>query len=903
MNGMEVIFAAVREGWADLCRVVTAYHLPKRVSMEQALGSAEDLAAVTRSPSDGRRLADETGFAGDILVGVLPGSVSGRSPVSAEREVMDSGFAPVALWPVMFTRPESILTHRVLRGGYLAIEGKRALPCEFAGSGSVMPDASEFRRSFRGAERSLNENRRLAEGLARRPSVMERERVRIPAEEERLAEVVRTRVREVYEDSPCASSRAEKELEVILENGLAGYFLSFEEIVDHCRKRGIAVSARGSAAGSVVAYLLGISIVCPIRHGLSFSRFFNTLRSDLPDIDLDIDSAMREQVVEWFLGRAGRRGAAVSRTVTHRQRSAFRVAASAVGMGRDETDVLSGSVCRPGSAVWRERAAARALNESLLLRGIPSHLAPHPCGLVLTRGPVESMVPLHPSPSGLPVTHFDKDGIEAMGLMKMDLLGQRGLTAVSTACLRLGGDPMRVFRRGGDIQTGARELLAAGMTIGVTHVESPAMRCLLKEMKVRTMEDVARALALVRPGAAAGGGRRRYLERMRTGKAEDEDLPELRGLFADSLGVMLYQEDVSRAAEAFLGLEEASADLLRRRMASKQVAEEEIVAECRRRGMSPAKAAAVWEILSGYAGYGFCRAHAFTYGSEACGAAMLKAEHPAVYMASVMAAGGGFYGARVYLEEARRLGIRFLPPGVNTGEWLTCERGGAIVPGFRHLRGMGSGEYRKLKEGRPYRFPIDVRSAGLGPSLCRSMAAAGCFRELGFSPPEALLELEAGDGGFLGDMRPDTPSLPDYSMRTRVAMEMGLLGLPLGASPMELITRPAGTVPLSEHASRRGIRIWGRPVTARRLKAGAGFMMLEDDTGVADVFLASPLFGRTERVLVRPEATVIVRGVVENGSRIRALAAEPGPLLPEPLEPEPPEKQCRQTREGQSRWP
>ncbi|MCD4776801.1 MAG: hypothetical protein K8S15_12220 [Candidatus Aegiribacteria sp.] len=311
---------------------------------------------------------------------------------------------------------------------------------------------------------------------------------------------------------------------------------------------------------------------------------------------------------------------------------------------------------------------------------------------------------------------------------------------------------------------------------------------------------------------------------------------------------------------------------------------------CRRRGMIPSKSEAVWNVLSSYAGYGFCRAHAFTYGAVSCAAALLKAEHPALYMASVMAAGGGFYRARVYLEEARRLGVSFKPPGVNTGKWLTCERKGIIIPGFHHLRGMGSTEYEKMKDGRPYRYPFELLEAGCGMSLCRNMAAAGCFREIGFAPPVALMQLEAGNGGFFPGMPPGVPDLPDYSIETKVSMELGLLNLPLSASPLELIERPDGTIPLKLIGSIIDIRIWGRFVTGRRLAAGAGFLMLEDNTGVADVFLPSPLFGRAESILVRSEATIIVRGKVERGNRIRGLSVEAGPLSTAPLGPEPPEK-------------
>ena len=890
IRGLKITFTAIEGGWSDLCSLITSTTVPERVSTEESLAACTKLAAIVGEPSFAPVLKRELGFNGTIFVSVYPEFMSGRKPGSAEREILEQGCCPLASWPVVFSDSGSIETHRILRRGYLAIEKRNPDPCEFAGENNVLPDVGIFEGSFSGAEHSLAENRRLSELISTEPSEAGKVRNRILPEERMLAGIVKKRLRFLYDESPSARRRLEMELEVICENGLAGYFLRFYEIIEYCRSKGIAVSARGSAGGSIIAYLLGISIICPIQHGLSFSRFFNILRSRPPDIDIDIDSSRRDEVIKWFLGKAGRYGAAVSQIVTHRARSAFRVAASGLGISSREIDTLTKLLRYHDNAAWSRPASSAALQDSKLIRSIPSHLAPHPCGLVCTCEPVDTLVPLQPSPSGYDITHFDKDGIEEIGLLKMDLLGQRGLTTISLACSSLGKDPMNIFRRGGSIPDAARRLLDSGRTIGVVHVESPAMRGLLKEMKIRTMEDVARALALVRPGASAGGGRKNYLDCVHSESIHNSVLPELRSILKENLGVMLYQEDVSKAAEVLLGSDEASSDLLRRRLKKKQVDKEEIISICRRKGMRPAKAETVWEVLSSYAGYGFCKAHAFTYGAVSCAAALLKAMHPALYMASVMAAGGGFYSPRVYLEEARRLGISFEPPGVNTGKWLTCERHGKIIPGFYHLKGMGITEYEKLRDGRPYRYPFEVLEAGCGMSLCRNLAAAGCFRETGYPPPAALLQLEAGDGGFFPGMPQGIPDLPDYSIRNRVAMELGLLNLPLSASPLELIARPGGTIPLERAGSPVNVRVWGRFVTGRRLAAGAGFLMLEDNTGVADVFLPSPLFRRAESILVRSEATIIVRGRVERGGRIRGLSVEAGPLSTVPLEPEPSEK-------------
>ena len=885
--GRRFVFAALEGGWGQLCSLITSTSLPKRVPQMDIIAESDCLAAVAESIEGAELLRRELEFPGNLMVSVLPRCLSGKPPEEAEAEVAAGGFIPVASWPSLFTCPKEFRTHGVLRRGYAAIEGTAPSLVDFASADNTVPDLKLFLKAFEKAGNSLAGNAGLAAMMETLPEIPLVHRRRNPQDDRRLKSIVVEELRDRYGESASAARRAEMELNALCRGGLASYMLRFHDIVRFCRAKGIAVSARGSAGGSLVARLLGISIVCPIQHGLSFSRFYNVLRTSPPDIDLDIDSSRRDEVFQWFLKKMGRRVGAVCQTVTHRRRSAFRIAALGMGFSSVDIDELSRAMGRRTGPSWKTPAIDRALKASALLRGIPSHLAPHPCGLVCTDGPLDSIVPLQPSAAGWDIVQFDKDGVEEAGLLKMDLLGQRGLTTVSVVCSKLRQRPEDIFRKGGALAPEALETLNTGRTIGVVHVESPALRGLLREMRIRSMEDVARALALVRPGASAGGGRRNYMKCLHSGSVMRTRFSALQPVLRENLGVMLYQEDVARAAQAVLGLSEAEADLMRRRLKKGRVKSQELLTICRRRGMQPEAAQAVWDLLSGYAGYGFCKAHAFTYGAVACGAAELKSRHPAIYMASVMAAGGGFYGTRVYLEEARRMGVSLLPPGINTGRWLTTCRNGEIMPGFCHIRGMGSSEYEKLRAGRPYEFPSQVLGSGCGMKLCRNMAAAGCFRELGYSPPEALMQLEAGNCDLFPWAAPGIPSLPDYSPEVRVAMELGTMGLPLDRHPLELIPRPRGTVPLS--CWDRGGRLWGRWVTGRSLSGGAGFMMLEDETGVADIFLPAPLYERARSILAREAATIIVRGKVDDTGRFRSFGVEPGPLSVQPMEPEPPE--------------
>jgi len=292
IKGMKIVFTALEGGWSDLCGLITSTTVPERISTEESLASCAKLAAIVEESFGARMLEDDMGFNGPVFVSVYPEFMSGRKPGSMEREILEQGYCPIACWPVAFLNPDSIETHRILRRGYLTIEKRKPDPCEFADENNVLPDVGMFEGSFSGAKHSLAENKRLSELISTEPSGTDRARNRNLIEERMLAGIVKKRLISLYNESPSAHRRLELELEVICENRLAGYFLRFYEIIEYCRSKGIAVSARGSAGGSIIAYILGISIICPIQHGLSFSRFFNVLRSRPPDIDIDIDLSL-----------------------------------------------------------------------------------------------------------------------------------------------------------------------------------------------------------------------------------------------------------------------------------------------------------------------------------------------------------------------------------------------------------------------------------------------------------------------------------------------------------------------------------------------------------------------------------------------------------------------------------
>ena len=892
LGGEEVgLIAPDERGWRALCMLVTASALPERVQMEEALSHSEWLAAVCRDIPQAERLRGSVRFRGRIFVEVLPERFGRGRPEEVEGAVLSSGFEPLASWPVVFAERIDHQLHRILVAGSLGVPLSALSPAPAAGEAapeaSFLPSVKQFVEELGQARVALRHNEELLETLRTVPA---KQSLCPPAagqdaDVERLRQITSARLRALYGPSRPASRRLETELAQIEEAGLSGYFVLFSDVVEYCRSNGITSVARGSAAGSLVSYLLRLSVICPIRHQLSFARFFNRLRPDPPDIDLDIESERREEVLLWTLDRLGDRGAGVAELVRLRRRGAFRRVAAAMGLGQEETDTLSSTLSRSEDPVWRREPLRGILATSRKLRGLVSHIAPHPCGVAARGEPVQWAVGVEGCNLGIPLAQFDKDGVEWMGMLKMDLLGQRGLSKVAMGCRSTSRDPYRLIMSTGKLSPGVRSILADGHTLAVAHIESPAMRDLLRQTGARNLEDVARALALVRPGAAASGGRKRFFERSGLGGSARRLFEDLEALLSENRGVLLYQEDVSLVARAVLGLDEAEADLVRRRLKKGRMTREDVEALCLSRGVGPEETEELWRLLSGYAGYGFCKAHAVTYAAVACAAATMKVESPAEHMAAVLASGGGFYRPSVYLEEARRLGVELHVPGVNSGEWLARPWKGGVMVGFHRLKGLGEACFRKLKDGRPYASAAEVLESGLGPAILCSMAMAGCFHELGQTQAEVLLMIErfSGGGDLLSGLQAGITELPEYDRARRAGLEMGLLGACVSESPLALTERPGGSVPAVDLPPIGRARCWGIPATRRSLEDDSGFLMLQDDTGVVDAYLPEGVYRRAVVLSRREAATLILEGRVIRQGRMDASSVEAGPLTPEPL--------------------
>jgi error-prone DNA polymerase len=504
-----------------------------------------------------------------------------------------------------------------------------------------------------------------------------------------------------------------EELTIIADVGYEEYFLTVWHLLQECAALGIGWITRGSAADSLVCYCLGISNVCPIRFELYFKRFLNRDRmalQKLPDIDIDFAHDRKDDVVRLLLDRYGPEHAAiVGGFNTFQARSAFGDVAKVLGVGQNEirrlTEHMPWTDARHAAdavamsrecdlSAWNEEPLRTALLMAGMLDGFPRYAKMHPCGVVLSRDPIRSLTPTFISGKGWPTTHFDMDAVEAVGLIKLDILAQGGLavlrdtqsviTSLNLSALEVGlAGQTENPPREGIIEPwsdpGVWNMIATGNARGVHHIESPAMTSLACMADVRDIDRLVAIVSVIRPGAANGLKKAQFARRAQGLEKVEYTHESLAGVLRSTFGVVAYEEHILQICEAFAGLAPGRADVLRRALVKqdmKKIAEIrlEFITAARARFHDETTIEKVWNLVAGFQGYAFCRAHSTAYAVEAYQGAYAKHYHPAEFMAAVLSNGKGFYSALVYTLECRRLGIGFLSPCVNhPGDAFTVE--------------------------------------------------------------------------------------------------------------------------------------------------------------------------------------------------------------------------------------
>jgi len=497
--------------------------------------------------------------------------------------------------------------------------------------------------------------------------------------------------------------RARRELDAIERAGFGPYFLVVHDVVEFARRRGILHNLRGSGASSFLAWLLGVSHVNPLEFDLYFERFLNRGRPDPPDIDIDFDSSRRDEVLNYVLETygAGKTGAAyVCSLKNFGARSALYETLRAFGVPPEEARGYSKRVPYFAEPEYLRTAAPASgfLDVWKLAAGLQNvyhEISLHVGGVILTAAPVERCLPLETSAKGLRMTHFDKDAVEDLRLIKLDLLSVRGLAAISETKAKL---RLRTVPAG---DAGTYAALRTARTIGCFQVESPAMMNLLRRMKPADIFEITQALALVRPGPTESGMKEALLRRRSgrgaAGARDPSDDAFLARILPETGGILLYEEQVMQVAERAAGMPPEEGDLLRRSLKRKggdPVLRQKFFREAAERGYAAPEVERLWRTMEKFSSYSFNKAHSASYAHMAYQAVYLKVHHPVPYFAAVLNAGGGYYDLAEYVAEAKRNGIRILAPDANRSlcrfEVEAGPGGEAIRVGLGSIKGLGT---------------------------------------------------------------------------------------------------------------------------------------------------------------------------------------------------------------------
>ena len=911
-GGRLPLLATSMVGWSTLCRLSSALALrddPEAPCPLDLLAShSNDLIALGSEEVPLETLKEI--FPGRLYLS-LQNPARGLAMIHLARKL---GVALVATHPVYYLTPEQAALQRTV-SAIRTIQPLASLPPQVsAPPGAHFVSTVEMEARFEHFPKTLETTLEIGErckfslplGVAHMPTVP------LPAGQtitQTLRQKAEAGAQKLYgQITPEIQARLDHEIEVIAHMGFEPIFLIVEDLLNFARQTGVPYSSRGSAASSLVAHCLGITSPDPLRLNLYFERFLNPARTTPPDIDTDLSSNRRDSVIQHVFDTYGAERVAMVATINRfRPRSALGDVAKAHGLEpakvREMVNQLPYAFWarleegqEPPSPFAELRAAHPSpahqliLDEAEALLKLPRHLSVHPGGLIVAPGPLTDLVPVIRSGSkGIVITQFDLESVEALGLVKIDLLGIRGLTVLGDVAEFIQASQPERYATGLAVldstphdDPATADRVEIGQTIGCFQIESPGMRATLREIHARSEDDIMAALALYRPGPLSGGLKDAFVRRFKGQEPIEHLHPALAPLLEETFGVILYQEQVLRIARDLAGFSLPEADLLRRAIShfdpSKRMLEmqHKFVVQAQAHSGVPAETGErIWEMMAAFAGYGFPKAHAASYAQVAWRSAWCKTHFPAEFMAAVLANWGGYYSQRVYLSEARRMGLTVRPPHVNFSgrNFVTSRTEQALYMGLDQVKDLTRRTIEHILHRRPFPTLEDFLSrVDPRPQEAESLARVGALDGLGMIP--AILRRLQGGSWQAGQMSLfawEGSGDEDWSVEQKVAAQQDLLGISLEAHPLELVLdqiTAARAITTVDAAGRIGQRVTvaGVRQTSHRSKTARGeamlFLTLEDLSGMMDVIFFPDAY-RQGKNMLNSANPFLVTGIME----------------------------------------
>ena len=910
------LLATSHEGWSNLCRLSSALALrddPEQPCTLDMLSTySKDLIALSSEPKALKEIFS------DRLYVALRDPSSAASLSDLARTLV---LAAVVTHPIYFLSPEQATLQRTLT----AIRLNKTIST--IPEDAVAPPNAWFMSSPEMETRF----KEYPDALAATMEIAERCKFDLPIGKSQMptvplpvgvtaAQHLRNKATEgakhIYgEITPVIQARLDHELEVVARMGFEPIFLIVEDIMDFARQTGVPFSSRGSAASSLVAHCLGITSPDPLRLNLYFERFLNPARTTPPDIDTDLCSRRRDSVIQHVFDTYGSDRVAMVGTINrYRPRSALGDVAKAYGLEPSKVRELASQLPHSWWARFEESEEGKdppspfaelrtthpaqsyqaIFDDAEAILKVPRHLSMHPGGVIVAPGTLTDLVPVMRSGGkGVIITQLDLESVEALGLVKIDLLGIRGLTVLGDVAEFIQESqpdryptPLAVLDSTPSDDPATAQRIEKGETIGCFQIESPGMRATLREIHARSEDDIMAALALYRPGPLSGGLKDAFVRRFKGEEQVKHLHPALAPLLDETFGVILYQEQVLRIANELAGFSLAEADLLRRAMShfdpgkKMQELEKKFVGQAQEKSGVPLEIGGrIWEMMAAFAGYGFPKAHAASYASVAWRSAWCKSYFPAEFMAAVLANWGGYYSQRVYLSEARRIGLIVRPPHVNYSvhnfsvKKLADSDQRALFMGLDQVKELTQRTIKRIMQFSPF-VSLEDFLTRVDPRAqeADNLARVGALDGLG-KIPSILRRLQ--NGGWQQNQMSlfewtDT-SEEDWTLEQKVNAQLEILGASLDAHPLELVSEKiiaAGAISTLEAAERIGRRVTvaGVRQTSHRSRTAKGdsmlFLTLEDLDGTLDAILFPEVYRRAKS-LFDSSKPFLITGVME----------------------------------------
>ncbi len=820
----------------------------------------------------------------------------------------------------------------------------------FPGSEFYMKSEEEMRALFAGHPQALDNTLRIAERCSLEFTFGE---FHLPAydlpeglsPEDYLSRMAHERFVDKYPpERHDARERLEYELRVINQMGFAGYFLIVQDLVNWARSHSVPVGpGRGSAAGSLVSYVLGITNIEPIAYGLLFERFLNPERVSMPDIDIDFCFEKRDQVIEYIISKYGAdRVAQIITFGTMAARAAIRDVGRALDIPYGEVDRIAKMVpAELGVTIKRaleissdliqacqhDYNARRIIEIAQALEGMPRHASIHAAGVVIGKEQLSTLLPLQRTSEGHVLTQFTKETVEDIGLLKMDILGLRTLTVIDRAVgiiektrgIRVDIDKLPLD------DAGVYKLLSEGDTIGVFQLESDGLRRILSEMKPNRFEDLIAVIALYRPGPLGSGMVEDFIK-CKHGRQEIEYLhPLLQDVLEETYGVILYQEQVMRVASDLADFSMGEADVLRRAMGKKKPSElmalrDKFVSGAQNKNIDREVASHLFDLMESFAGYGFNKSHSAAYALISYQTAYLKAYYPVEYMCAFLSSVIDNQDRVVfYLKECKRRNIGVLPPDINESFENFTVAAGSIRFGLGAIKNVGYNTVKNIVSTRkqgPFTSLFDfckrIDLTMINRRMLENIIAAGCFDSLGISRREALSVMDeclslaahikqsesSQQMSLFGDQaalttEPVPPIKGEMDFMERLNREKEVLGFYVSGNPLDRYLEILPLVVNSDIAELGGlgderyVRVAGivsnysRKIS-RKGESYARFS-LEDLSGRIEV-LVFPTALRNNGQQIRPDAPLIVEGFLDFKDESPKISLRKALPLPEQVQ-------------------